>query len=86
MRMTQDQTRLATIASERAAVLAFARARGEAIDKMVIRGHLTEEQGSERKRAISLFADDIATGLHVPAVDMRAIRVAVRAAIGANNG
>lgn len=86
MALTRDQVRVETIAIERVAVKAHASVIACAIDKEVKRGRLSEDEGRLAKRQIRLFAESVTSGLHIQAVDVPAVRVAVRAALGVAGG
>jgi hypothetical protein len=59
-----EQLRREGAAIERSAVVDYARAKADAVARMVERGHLTAQEGSMLQRRLRGFADDIAAGLH----------------------
>lgn len=68
----------AVIVRERSGVLGLARARGRAIDQVVRRGRMDADEAAAIKKALTVFAGDIAIGLHVEGSDDPEIRHAMR--------
>ena len=77
-RRTVLEIKRATIVDERGGVLALSRQRCLAIDGLIGSGKMDAEFGSQLKRSILQFADDVAIGLHVDGEDLPGVRDAMR--------
>lgn len=80
-RAARERSRAAVVdalVAERAAVLALARRKAGQIDVAVAARRLSADEATIRKQAISVFADEIAQGLHVDRDDAD-VRAGMRA-------
>ncbi|MBY8826096.1 hypothetical protein [Sphingomonas colocasiae] len=72
-----------TIATERAAVKAYAADHRRRIEVQIARGRLTADEGTLLAKQVDVFAEGVAIGLHMEGFEPREVRVAVRAALSA---
>lgn len=72
-----------TIVAERAAILAHARSMCGGVDRWVARGVLTADDGALIKRAVNVFAGDVAIGLHIERDDHTILKAVKAVAEGA---
>ena len=80
-RSRQSMAVTEAIVTERAGVLAHARAFCAALDRWQARCRFGEAEAKDIKRAVRNFANDIAIGLHVDGEDAGAVRETMRARI-----
>lgn len=69
------------IVTERAGVLAHARAFCAALERWQLRGRYGAAESADIRRAVMNFATDIAIGLHVNGEDGAAVRAAMKARV-----
>lgn len=75
---TPEQIEIDTIVAERAGVLAHARRVRATIDRHFAWRRLSEDDAELLRRAIAVFAGDIAIGLHMDGADPSGVGAAMR--------
>jgi hypothetical protein len=72
-----------TSAIERAAVKAYAADHRRRIEVQIAKGRISADEGTLIAKQVEVFAEGVAIGLHMQAIEPREIRIAVRAALAA---
>lgn len=72
-----------TSAIERAAVKAYAADHRRRIEVQIAKGRISADEGTLIAKQVEVFAEGVAIGLHMQAIEPGEIRIAVRAALAA---